>query len=111
MAHRFLKEAFQCSCHEDCVEDLAKSFIERIKMTQDNIMFLDLDYYAVWHLFERETNIQEIFKCNPPGFGMMMSMQLLKKQLFKQLYPNATHEGSAAEHTLDHMNEIIDHGD
>jgi hypothetical protein len=104
-----LKEAFQCSYHEDCEEELAKSFIERIKMIQDVIVFLDLDYYAVWHLFERDTNVQDIFKCNPPGFVMIMSMPLLKKQLFEPLHPNATHEGSAAEHTLDHMNEIIDH--
>ena len=78
-------------------------------MIQHDIMVLDLDFYEIWLLFDRDTNIGEVFNCNPPGFAMMMSMALLKKQLFKQLYPNATYAGSAAEHILDNMDEIIDH--
>jgi hypothetical protein len=113
LAHRFLKEAFQCSYDDnydiDWTEEEAKSIIVRTNMIQCDIVVLDLDVYQIWLLFERDTNIGEVFNCNPRGFAMMMSMTLLKKRLFKQLCPNNTYAGSAAEHTLDNMDEIIDH--
>jgi hypothetical protein len=114
LAHRFLKEAFRCRYDEnyeenDWTEEEAKSIIERINMIQHDILVLDLDCYKIWLLFDRDTNVGEVFKCNPPGFAIMMSMPLLKKQWFKQLYPNATYAGSAAEHTVDNVDEIIDH--
>jgi hypothetical protein len=113
MAHRFLKEVFQCSyCDSyeyDWTEEEAKSIIERINMIQYDLMVLDLDVDDIWHLFDTDDNVREVFKCNTPGFAIMMSMPLMKKRLFKQLYPNATYAGSAAEHTLDDMDEIIDH--
>jgi hypothetical protein len=109
LAHGFLKEAFQCSHHDHCTEKLAKSFIERINMIQHDVVVLDLDHCKIWLLFESDTNVEQVFNCNPPGFAMMMSMPLLKKQLFKQLHPHAAHAGSVAEHTLDHMDEIIEH--
>jgi hypothetical protein len=114
LAHRFLKEAFQCRYDEsyddnNWTEEEAKSIIERINMIQHAIMVFDLDIYDIWLLFERDTNVGEVFDCNPPGFVIMMSTPLLKKQLFKQLHPNATYAGSATEHKLDNMDEIIDH--
>ena len=117
LAHKFLKEVFQYSYYEkyeyNCTEEEAKSIIKRINMIQHDIMVLDLDVYQICLKFDRDMNVgevfKEVFKCNPPGFAIMMSMPLLKKQLFKQLYPNATYAGSAAEHILDNMDEIIDH--
>ena len=122
LAHRFLKEAFQCHYNdgvyqEEWTDEEAKSIIQRINMIQDDIYDMVLDLYDIWLLFDRDVGLAyysppgggEVFKCNPPGFAIMMSMSLLKKTLFKQLYPNATYAGSEAENTLDDMDEIIDH--
>jgi hypothetical protein len=121
MAHRFLKEGFQCgyfdSYEYDWTEEEAKLIIERINMIQDDIYDQVLELYDIWLLFDRDVALAyysppgggEVFKCNTPGFAIMMSMPLVKKRLFEQLYPNATYAGSAAEHTLDDMDEIIDH--
>jgi hypothetical protein len=88
---------------------LDKSFLDRINMIQDNVMGGNLDCHKIWHLFESDVNIEEAFNCNPPGFAMMMLMPLLKKQLFKKLYPHTAHAGSKDEHILDHIDAIIDH--
>ena len=120
LAHRFLKDAFQCRCDDGCHEEEltdeeAKSIIERLYMIQDDIVALDLDLYDIWLLFERDVGVAchcppgggEVFQCNPPGFAIVMSMPLLKKTLFKQLCPNVTCAGSTVEHTLDCMDEIV----
>ena len=109
MAQRFLKETFQCGYDDYCTEMLTTSFIDRINMIQVNMMGGNLDYYKIWCLFESDMNIEEVFNCNPPGFAMMMSMPLLKKQLFKKLYPHTVYAGSKDEHVLDHIDAIIDH--
>jgi hypothetical protein len=108
MAHKFLKEAFQTGYDDCCTEMLAKSFIDRINMIQGDMMSGNLDYYEIWSIFVSDMQIEE-FNCNPPGFTMMMSLPLLKKQLFKKLYPHNVYAGSKDEHALDHIDAIIDH--
>ena len=115
LAHRFLKEAFKCryengDYQEEWLDEEAK-YIIRFRMTN-----LELELYDIHNLFDRDIAMAyhyppgggEVFMCNPPGFAIMMSMVLLKKTLFKQLYPNATYAGSEAENTLDDMDVIID---
>ena len=120
LAYRFLKEAFKCRCDDGCYEEEwtneeAKSIIEYMYMIQDDIMALDLDLYDIYLLFERDVGVTyhfppgggEVFRCNPPGFTIMMTMPLLKKTLWKQLFPNVMYAGSSVEHTLDNMDEIV----
>jgi hypothetical protein len=121
LAHRFLKEAFKCryengDYQEEWLDEEAKYIIHIINMIQDDIYYLELELYDIHNLFDRDIAMAyhyppgggEVFMCNPPGFAIMMSMVLLKKTLFKQLYPNATYAGSEAENTLDDMDVIID---
>ena len=94
---------------QQCTSEEAESIIERINMIQDDIMVLELDLYTIWLLFERDTKVGEVFKCNPPGFAMMMPMPFLKNDLHKRLCPNTAYAGSTSESILEQVDAIMDH--